>query len=100
MTSALGQPFSCIIPDVQEEQERLDREKEESAQEETEEDKQKTIEKGLELLEPLGVSCIRFFTSVSLNIHPLHRISPYQIIRLISIGLTNIATTNMFDSFM
>jgi hypothetical protein len=67
MTSALGQPFSCIIPDVQVEQERSNREKEENAQEETEEDKQKTIEKGLELLEPLGANCIRFFTSVSLT---------------------------------
>lgn len=69
MTSAIGQPFSCVIPDVQVEQERLDREKEENAQEETEEDKQKTIEKGLELLEPLGVNCIRFFTSVRFNRH-------------------------------
>ncbi|GAN04823.1 glucosidase II beta subunit-like protein [Mucor ambiguus] len=63
MTSSLGQPFSCIIPDVQVEQERLEREKEESTQEETEQDVNKIIEKGLELLEPIGSNCIRFFTS-------------------------------------
>ncbi|KAL0137412.1 hypothetical protein V8B55DRAFT_1528118 [Mucor lusitanicus] len=63
MTSSLGQPFSCIIPDVQVEQERLEREKEESTQEETEQDVSKIIEKGLELLEPIGSNCIRFFTS-------------------------------------
>lgn len=65
MTSSLGQPFSCIIPDVQVEQERLEREKEENTQEETEQDISKIIEKGLELLEPIGLNCIRFFTSVS-----------------------------------
>lgn len=64
MTSSLGQPFSCIIPDVQVEQERLEREKEENTQE-TEQDISKIIEKGLELLEPIGSNCIRFFTSVS-----------------------------------
>jgi hypothetical protein len=64
MTSSLGQPFSCIIPDVQVEQERLEREKEENTQE-TEQDISKIIEKGLELLEPIGLNCIRFFTSVS-----------------------------------
>ncbi|KAI8349398.1 hypothetical protein BD560DRAFT_450248 [Blakeslea trispora] len=63
MTSSLGQPFSCSIPNVQIEQERLDREKKERAQRETEQDKQKTIERGLELLKPLEANCIRFLTS-------------------------------------
>ncbi|OBZ91389.1 Protein OS-9 [Choanephora cucurbitarum] len=63
MTSSLGQPFSCSIPNVQIEEERLEREKKERAQKETEQDKQKTIQRGLELLEPLEASCIRFLTS-------------------------------------
>ncbi|KAI8075592.1 hypothetical protein BDF21DRAFT_495097 [Thamnidium elegans] len=62
MTSASGQPFSCTIPNVQIEQERLEREKEEQAKE-TEQDLQATIERGLDLLEPLGKNCIRFFAS-------------------------------------
>jgi hypothetical protein len=66
MTSSSGQPFSCSIPNVQVEQERLEREKEENAQEETEQDVQRTIDRGLELLEPLGINCIRFFASVSI----------------------------------
>lgn len=65
MTSASGQPFSCTIPNVQIEQERLEREKEEQAKEETEQDLQATIERGLDLLEPLRTSCIRFFANVS-----------------------------------
>lgn len=64
MTSASGQPFSCTIPNVQIEQERLEREKEEQAKEETEEDLKATIDRGLDLIEPLGKSCIRFFASV------------------------------------
>ncbi|KAI8644134.1 hypothetical protein BD408DRAFT_413768 [Parasitella parasitica] len=63
MTSAFGQPFSCIIPDVQVEQDRLERQKEEATLEETEQEVNKIIEKGLELLEPIGSNCIRFFTS-------------------------------------
>ncbi|GAA5794778.1 hypothetical protein EDC94DRAFT_653019 [Helicostylum pulchrum] len=63
MTSASGQPFSCTIPNVQIEQERLEREKEEQAKEETEQDLQATIERGLDLLEPLRTSCIRFFAN-------------------------------------
>jgi ribosomal protein L9 len=65
MTSATGQPFSCSIPNVQIEQERLEREKEERAKEETEEDIQNTIDRGLDLLEPLGNNCMRFYASVS-----------------------------------
>lgn len=64
MTSASGQPFSCTIPNVQIEQERLEREKEEQAKEETEQDIQATIERGLDLIEPLRTNCIRFFASV------------------------------------
>ncbi|CEP11938.1 hypothetical protein [Parasitella parasitica] len=63
MTSAFGQPFSCIIPDVQVEQERLEREKEEATQEETEQEVNRIIDRGLELLKPIGLNCIRFFTS-------------------------------------
>lgn len=65
MTSSLGQPFSCTIPNVQVEQERIDREKKEHAQEETEQDIQATIDRGVALLEPLSKSCIRFFANVS-----------------------------------
>lgn len=64
MTSSSGQPFYCSIPNVQVEQDRIEREKKETEQGETEEDIKKTIERGLELLEPLGVNCIRFYTSV------------------------------------
>ncbi|KAI9483198.1 MAG: hypothetical protein EXX96DRAFT_499138 [Benjaminiella poitrasii] len=65
MTSALGQPFSCIIPDVQIEQERLEREKLENSKVETEEDKKRIIEKGLDLLEPLENNCIQFYAHTS-----------------------------------
>lgn len=64
MFSSSGQPFSCLIPNVQIEKERLEREKEENSQE-TEQDIERTIDRGLELLEPLGINCIRFFASVS-----------------------------------
>ncbi|KAI7904072.1 uncharacterized protein BX663DRAFT_506309 [Cokeromyces recurvatus] len=65
MTSALGQPFSCIIPNVEVEQEKLDREKLENAKVETEENKKKMIEKGLKLLEPLEQNCIQFYAHTS-----------------------------------
>lgn len=68
MTSSSGQPFSCIIPDVQIEQERREREKEEQAKEDTEQDINNTIERGLELLQPLGTNCMRFYAPVS-HIH-------------------------------
>lgn len=64
MTSSLGQPFYCSIPDVQVEQDRIEREKSETDEGETEEDIKKTVERGLTLLEPLGINCIRFYTSV------------------------------------
>ncbi|KAI8080279.1 uncharacterized protein B0P05DRAFT_540700, partial [Gilbertella persicaria] len=62
MISSLGQPFSCLIPDVQVEQERLARERQEARQE-TAQEQQETIARGLKLLEPLEANCIRFFTS-------------------------------------
>lgn len=65
MTSSLGQPFYCSIPNVQVEEDRIEREKKEIEEEEAKEDIQKTIDRGLELLEPLGMSCIRFKTSVN-----------------------------------
>jgi hypothetical protein len=72
MTSSSRQPFSCTIPNVQIEQERLEREKEEHTREETEQDIQATIDKGISLLEPLDKNCIRFFANVSLFISLLH----------------------------
>ncbi|KAI8975695.1 hypothetical protein BDF20DRAFT_625504 [Mycotypha africana] len=66
MTSSYGQPFSCVIPDVQIEQERIEREQQVAAKDETEEDRQRIIQKGLELLEPIGqTSCIKFFASTN-----------------------------------
>lgn len=65
MTSSLGQPFACTIPNVQVEQERLEREKEEEAKEESEQDIQATIDRGVALLAPLSKNCIRFFANVS-----------------------------------
>ncbi|KAI7876309.1 uncharacterized protein EV154DRAFT_451555 [Mucor mucedo] len=63
MMSSLGQPFSCTIPNVQVERERLEREKEEQAKEETEQDIQATIDRGVALLAPLSKNCIRFFAN-------------------------------------
>ena len=74
LTSASGQPFSCTIPNVQVEKEKQEREKEERAKEETEQDIQNTIDRGLELLEPLGINCMRFYASVSKAIYTFENV--------------------------
>ncbi|KAI8884520.1 hypothetical protein K501DRAFT_332586 [Backusella circina FSU 941] len=61
MTSSFGQPFLCTIPNVELEKEALEKANRDN-EKESEQDIKETIERGLELLEPLGNNCLRFYT--------------------------------------
>jgi hypothetical protein len=60
MTSSYGQPFLCAIPNVELEKEALEKANRDNERE-SEQDIKETIERGLELLEPLGNNCLRFY---------------------------------------
>jgi hypothetical protein len=60
MTSSYGQPFLCTIPNVELEKEALEKANRDNERE-SEQDIKETIERGLELLEPLGNNCLRFY---------------------------------------
>ncbi|KAG0165783.1 Protein OS-9 [Apophysomyces sp. BC1015] len=57
MMSAQGQPFLCVIPQVDNEAEKA---KHQHSHPVSEEDIQRSIERGLQLLEPLGKSCLYY----------------------------------------